>query len=73
MPDMRLVASMDAPLRHHGVKDKQARRERILAMFNRVGLEEAISLSGARKNAPAGQLQRMVIARAVLLEPKFLL
>jgi ABC-type dipeptide/oligopeptide/nickel transport system ATPase component len=29
-------------LRHLGLKDKQARQERILAMLNRVGLEEPI-------------------------------
>jgi ABC-type oligopeptide transport system ATPase subunit len=68
MPDMRLGASPDAPLRHHGLKDKQARRERILAMLNRVGLEEPI-LQRRPHVCSGGPLQRMVIARALLLEP----
>ena len=43
----------------------------MLAMLDRVGLEEAIL---ERPSAcSGGQLQRMVIARALLLEPKFLI
>jgi peptide/nickel transport system ATP-binding protein len=71
-PRMSLGASLDAPLRHHGVKDRAERRERVLAMLDRVGLEEAI-LERRPHECSGGQLQRMVIARALLLQPKFLI
>jgi peptide/nickel transport system ATP-binding protein len=71
-PRMTLGASLDAPLRHHGVKDRAERRERVLAMLDRVGLEEAI-LDRRPAECSGGQLQRMVIARALLLQPKFLI
>ena len=41
-------------------------------MLDRVGLEEAI-LERRPSECSGGQLQRMVIARALLLEPKFLI
>ena len=39
-PKMSLGASLEAPLRHHGMKDREERRDRMLAMLDRVGLEE---------------------------------
>ena len=71
-PRMSLGASLDAPLRHHGVKDRAERRERVLAMLERVGIEDAM-LERRPSECSGGQLQRMVIARALLLEPKFLI
>jgi oligopeptide/dipeptide ABC transporter ATP-binding protein len=71
-PKMSLGTSLEAPLRHHGVKDRTERRERMLAMLDRVGLEEAI-LERRPSECSGGQLQRMVIARALLLNPKFLI
>lgn len=71
-PKMTLGTSMEAPLRHHGMKDRDERRERMLAMLDRVGLEEAI-LERKPAECSGGQLQRMVIARALLLQPKFLI
>jgi len=71
-PKMSLGTSLEAPLRHHGMKDRRERRGRILAMLDRVGLEEAI-LERRPHECSGGQLQRMVIARALLLEPKFLI
>jgi oligopeptide/dipeptide ABC transporter ATP-binding protein len=71
-PRMTLGTSLDAPLRHHGVKDRGERRERVLAMLDRVGIEEAM-LERRPSECSGGQLQRMVIARALLLEPKFLI
>jgi oligopeptide/dipeptide ABC transporter ATP-binding protein len=71
-PRMTLGASLDAPLRHHGVKDRAERRERVLAMLDRVGIEEAM-LERRPSECSGGQLQRMVIARALLLKPKFLI
>lgn len=71
-PRMSLGTSLETPLRHHGMKDRDQRRERILAMLERVGLEEAI-LERRPSECSGGQLQRMVIARALLLNPKFLI
>jgi oligopeptide/dipeptide ABC transporter ATP-binding protein len=71
-PKMTLGASLEAPLRHHGLKDKAERRLRMLGMLDRVGLEEEI-LERRPSECSGGQLQRMVIARALLLEPRFLI
>jgi oligopeptide/dipeptide ABC transporter ATP-binding protein len=71
-PKMTLGTSLEAPLRHHGMKDKQARRERMLEMLDRVGIEEAM-LERKPSECSGGQLQRMVIARALLLQPRFLI
>jgi len=71
-PKMTLGTSLEAPLRHHGMRDRGERRERMLAMLDRVGLEEAI-LQRRPHECSGGQLQRMVIARALLLEPEFLI
>jgi oligopeptide/dipeptide ABC transporter ATP-binding protein len=71
-PRMSLGASLDAPLRHHGMKDKAQRQARIAEMLDRVGIEEAM-LERKPSECSGGQLQRMVIARALLLRPKFLI
>jgi peptide/nickel transport system ATP-binding protein len=71
-PKMSLGTSLEAPLRHHGMKDRGQRQERMLEMLDRVGLEEAI-LERRPSECSGGQLQRMVIARALLLEPTFLI
>jgi oligopeptide/dipeptide ABC transporter ATP-binding protein len=71
-PKMTLGTSLEAPLRHHGMKDRGQRRERILEMLDRVGIEEAI-LERRPSECSGGQLQRMVIARALLLKPRFLI
>jgi oligopeptide/dipeptide ABC transporter ATP-binding protein len=71
-PRMTLGASLDAPLRHHGMKDPDERHQRVLEMLDRVGIEEAM-LERRPSECSGGQLQRMVIARALLLNPKFLI
>jgi peptide/nickel transport system ATP-binding protein len=71
-PKMRLGTSLDVPLRHHGVKDKAERWDRIAEMVDRVGLETDI-LDRLPRECSGGQLQRLVIARALLLRPKFLI
>jgi oligopeptide/dipeptide ABC transporter ATP-binding protein len=71
-PKMSLGTSLEAPLRHHGMKDRGRRQQRMREMLDRVGLEEAI-LERRPHECSGGQLQRMVIARALLLEPKFLI
>ena len=65
--------SLEAPLRHHGMKEQATSgASGCSAMLERVGLEEAI-LERRPHECSGGQLQRMVIARALLLEPKFLI
>jgi peptide/nickel transport system ATP-binding protein len=71
-PKMRLGTSLEVPLRHHGVKDKAERWARIAEMVDRVGLEADI-LDRLPRECSGGQLQRLVIARALLLRPKFLI
>ena len=71
-PKMTLGTSLEAPLRHHGMKDRTQRQQRMLEMLDRVGLEEAM-LERRPSECSGGQLQRMVIARALLLEPTFLI
>ena len=71
-PKMRLGTSLHAPLRHHGMKDQAERAARIAEMLARVGLEEDM-LDRYPRECSGGQLQRLVIARALLLKPKFLI
>jgi oligopeptide/dipeptide ABC transporter ATP-binding protein len=71
-PKMTLRTSLDAPLRHHGMKDKSERRARISEILGRVGIEEEM-LERRPRECSGGQLQRLVIARALLLKPKFLI
>ena len=71
-PRMTLGASLDAPLRHNGVRARSARDSRVREMIEKVGLEEEI-LQRLSAQCSGGQLQRMVIARALLLRPTFLI
>jgi peptide/nickel transport system ATP-binding protein len=71
-PKMTLRTSLEAPLRHHGVKDKRERQARIAALLERVGLEDEV-LDRRPGECSGGELQRLVIARALSLEPKFLI
>ena len=71
-PKMRLGTSLDAPLRHHGMSDKAERADRVAEMLDRVGLETDI-LDRLPRECSGGQLQRLVIARALLLKPTFLI
>jgi peptide/nickel transport system ATP-binding protein len=71
-PKMRLGTSLEVPLRHHGMKDRSERQARIAEMVERVGLETEI-LDRLPRECSGGQLQRLVIARALLLKPKFLI
>lgn len=63
------------PLKHHGMRDRQARESAVENVLRRVGLWEEVK---DRLDAPAlglsgGQQQRLCLARALVLSPKVLL
>ncbi|MDT0323197.1 ABC transporter ATP-binding protein [Streptomyces millisiae] len=70
-PRMRLGTSLEAPLAQHGVGDRAERRARIAAVLEQVGLDESF-LGRRPAECSGGQLQRVVVARALLLRPRFL-
>ncbi|MEM6303915.1 MAG: ATP-binding cassette domain-containing protein [Pseudomonadota bacterium] len=71
-PKMTLGTSMGAPLAFHGIADADERERRVSAMLNEVGLDPSFA-SRLPKECSGGQLQRVVIGRALLLEPKLLI
>ena len=71
-PRMRLGTSLEVPLVQHGVGTREERRARILDMLGQVGLDESF-LDRRPVECSGGQLQRVVVARALLLEPRFLI
>ncbi|MEJ2018443.1 MAG: dipeptide/oligopeptide/nickel ABC transporter ATP-binding protein, partial [Maritimibacter sp.] len=71
-PRMRLGASMEEPLAQHGVGTKQERRRKVARMLEEVGLDDSFYDRYPRQ-CSGGQLQRVVIGRALLLEPSFLI
>jgi peptide/nickel transport system ATP-binding protein len=72
-PRMTIGTSMGAPMAHHGIGTGAAdRRARVLAMLDDVGLDASF-YHRLPKQCSGGQLQRVVIGRALLLEPKLLI
>jgi peptide/nickel transport system ATP-binding protein len=70
-PRMRIATSLEAPLAAHRIGEGAARRDRIAGMLDAVGLEAGI-LERLPHECSGGELQRIVIARALLLEPELL-
>ncbi|MDG2406903.1 MAG: ABC transporter ATP-binding protein [Paracoccaceae bacterium] len=71
-PRMKLGTSMGAPLAYHGVSDAIERMRRVHAMLNEVGLDPSFA-DRLPRECSGGQLQRVVVGRALLLEPKLLI
>ena len=70
-PRMTIGSSMNAPLSAHQIGKPTDRRERVLAMLEEVGLDASF-YDRLPSECSGGQLQRVVIGRALLLEPQLL-
>ena len=70
-PRMRIGAIIAEPLLIHRVGDKRRRRERAMQLLERVGLAAGV-MDRYPHELSGGQKQRVGIARALALEPKFL-
>ncbi|WP_175873088.1 ABC transporter ATP-binding protein [Burkholderia sp. BCC0397] len=71
-PRMRIGTSMEAPLAQHRIGTCEERRQRVMRVLTEVGLDESFYGRYPRQ-CSGGQLQRVVIGRALLLEPSFLI
>ncbi len=68
---MKIGESVGLPLYVHGMKNAKERREIVVTMLQKVGLE-AYHLNHLPHEFSGGQLQRVGIARALTLNPKFI-
>lgn len=70
-PRMQIAESVGLPLYVHGLKDAKKRLEIVVSMLEKVGLE-SYHLKHYPHEFSGGQLQRVGIARALTLNPKFI-
>ena len=71
-PRMTIGMSMGSPLMYHGVTDSAERKSRVASMLREVGLDGSYA-DRLPRECSGGQLQRVVVGRALLLEPKLLI
>ena len=72
-PRFTLYRSLTEPLIIHGWKDENARLDRVIETLDRVNLRPAeVFLDKYPHQLSGGQLQRVVLARALVLHPDFL-
>ena len=70
-PRMRIGTSLEAPLAQHGIGTRRERSRRAADMLREVGLDESF-VERLPRQCSGGELQRIAIARALLLKPRFL-
>jgi oligopeptide transport system ATP-binding protein len=70
-PRLQIAESVGLPLYVHGMKDAKKRLEIVVAMLEKVGLQ-SYHLKHYPHEFSGGQLQRVGIARALTLNPKFI-
>jgi oligopeptide/dipeptide ABC transporter ATP-binding protein len=70
-PRIRVGEIVGEPLKVHGVADKREREERVAALFAKVGLRAAQMVNYPHQFS-GGQRQRVSIARALALDPGFI-
>lgn len=70
-PRMPIATSVEVPLSQHGVGSREERRQKVLELLDQVGLDDSLCDRLPRR-CSGGQLQRVVIARALALGPRFL-
>ena len=72
-PRFTLYRSLTEPLIIHGWKDENERLQRVIETLDRVNLRPAeVFLDKYPHQLSGGQLQRVVLARALVLHPEFL-
>ncbi len=70
-PRIRVGKIVGEPLKVHGVGNKQERRDRVAQLFQRVGLRPE-QIDNYPHQFSGGQRQRVSIARALALDPSFI-